>query len=115
MAARGGEGLFLVYRCLRQRDFVLIGRARFFSAVAASRPPRCFLISRVAFGFFRVRGGVVCPNYWLAFCACIVFWRYFLFLSVRWFRLSKLLVGVFYSSFGAGFGLFDCVVVSFGA
>ena len=64
---------------------------------------------------FCVRGGLVCPNFWLAFCAGIGPLTLVFVLFLRRFRLSKLLVSAWcwYRSFGAVIGRSVCAVVSF--
>ena len=56
------------------------------TGVVSNPPLRLWLLP------FRVRGVLVCPNCWSAFCVGIG-------LSLRWFRVSKLLVSV-----GVGIG-----------
>ena len=57
MAPRAGGAALLVYRCLRQRDFVIIGVAR--SVLFRQFPYGLFLIFGIAFGFCRSAFAVV--------------------------------------------------------
>ena len=115
--ARGEGAPILVYRRIGRRDFVLVGRARFVLYLQFPLPIRdrrvfSNLARRLFLLLFRVRGGVVCRNCWLAFCVCIGLLALVFVLLARGFRLSKLLGSVWcwYWAFG---GRSVCAVVAF--
>ena len=117
----GWGAALLVYRGVRRRDFVSAGRPRFVLFArypCRSAPDGVFsnLSCRFRHLSFRVRGGFVCPNSWLALGVGIgLLALAYVVLLARWFRFSIFLVDVWcwFRSLGSGFGRSVCAVVSF--